>query len=85
MKYIVDLPEEVVEKANPFEGEIGLALHDAIYLDSFIEAIKGEISRSKTDHELQIAENDIKGKLMISDLFCEFIKILDKHMGKENG
>ena len=43
MKYIVDLPEEVVEKANPFEGEIGSALHDAICLDSFIEGIKGDL------------------------------------------
>ena len=68
MKYIVDLPEEVVEKANPFEGEIGSALHDAICLDSFIEGIKGEIAEN--------GNSDINTQTVLT--------IIDKHMGKEN-
>ena len=76
MKYIIDLPEEIVEKANPFEGEIGSALHDAIYLDSFIEGIKGEI---ETMADLSAKTND---KTLFGGLELA-LGIIDKHMGKE--
>ena len=79
MKYIVDLPEEVVEKANPFDGEIGSALHDAICLDSFIEGIKGEI-RNLTD-----INPDYPMDRTIHVSRNEVLAIIDKHMGKENG
>ena len=75
MKYIIDLPEEIVEKANPFEGEIGLALHDAIYLDSFIEGIKGEIK----DLSL-IGYAYVNGKREIAKKAV--FDLLDKHIGK---
>lgn len=78
MKYIIDLPEEVVEKANPFEGEIGSALHDAIYLDSFIKGIKGEIKGLSL---IGYAYVDGKREIAKKAVF----DLLDKHMGKENG
>ena len=76
MKYIVDLPEEIVEKANPFEGEIGSALHDAIYLDSFIEGIKGEI-----ETDLSYICFDDWGNEKAE--WTQIKAVIDKNMGKE--
>ena len=76
MKYIIDLPEEVVEKANPFEGEIGSALHDAIYLDSFIEGIKGEI---KLIDDIEV----INGKVYVQAF--DVAEIIDRHVKESEG
>lgn len=43
------------------------------------DKIKAEIGKSKTKHELQIAERDIKAKLLISDIYCDMVNILDKY------
>lgn len=44
-----------------------------------LDKIKTEIGNSKTEHEMQIAEKDIKAKLLISDIYCDIVNILDKY------
>lgn len=44
-----------------------------------LDKIRAEISKSKTEHEMQLAENDIKGKLLVSDIYCDIVSILDKY------
>lgn len=43
-----------------------------------LDKLRAEIGKSKTEHELQIAERDIKAKLLISDIYCDMVNILDK-------
>ena len=74
MKYIVDLPEEVVEKANPFEGEIGSALHDAIYLDSFLKGIKGEIRKMPNRNPSYTHTCDVVDREDVLDIIDNHIK-----------
>ncbi len=47
--------------------------------DELLDKIRAEIGKSKTEHEMQIAEKDIKGKLLISDIYCDIVNILDKY------
>lgn len=44
-----------------------------------LNKIRVEIGRSKTEHEMQLAENDIKGKLIVSDIYCDIVNIIDKY------
>ena len=45
----------------------------------YLEKLKAEIGKSKTEHEMQIAERDIKAKLLISHIYCDIVNILDKY------
>ena len=45
----------------------------------YLEKLKAEIGKSKTEHEMQIAERDIKAKLLISNIYCDIVNILDKY------
>ena len=49
--------------------------------DDVLNKIRVEIGRCKTQHEMQIAERDTKSKLLISDIFCDVIEIIDKYSG----
>lgn len=48
---------------------------------SVLDKIRAEISKSKTKHEMQIAENNIKAKLLISDIYCDIVNIIDRNRG----
>ena len=50
-----------------------------------IDKIRAEIGKSKTEHEMQIAEKDIKAKLLISDIYCDIVNILDKYKAESEG
>ena len=50
---------------------------------SIIDKVRAEIGKSKTEHEMQIAEKDIKAKLLISDIYCDIVNIFDKYMESE--
>lgn len=45
-----------------------------------LSKIKEDISKNKTEHEMRIAEKDIKAKLLISDIYCDVVNILDEYM-----
>ena len=47
--------------------------------ESVLDKIRAEIGKSKTKQEMQIAEKDIKAKLLISDIYCDIVNILDKY------
>ena len=47
--------------------------------EPILDKIRAEIGKSKTEHEMQIAEGDIKAKLLISHIYCDIINILDKY------
>ena len=53
--------------------------------DCVIDEIRVEIGKSKTEHEMQIAEKDIKAKLLISDIYCDIVNILDKYKAESEG
>lgn len=54
-------------------------LRQALDNEDVLDKIRAEIGKSKTEHEMQLAENDTKGKLLISDIYCDIVNILDKH------
>lgn len=83
MKLIIDMPEDLIEciKSNPnyypiyhFEK-----MWRAIANGTPLDKIRAEIGKSKTEHEMQIAERDIKAKLLICDIYCDIVNILDKY------
>lgn len=45
-----------------------------------LDKIRADIGKSKTEHEMQIAEGDIEAKLLISHIYCDIINIFDKYM-----
>ena len=47
--------------------------------EPILDKIRAEIGKSKTKHELQLAGNDIKGKLLISDIYCDIVNIFGKY------
>lgn len=49
------------------------------------DKIRADIGKSKTEHEMQIAEGDIEAKLLISHIYCDIINIFDKYMAKSKG
>lgn len=51
----------------------------ALEQEPVLDKIRTEICKSKTKHEMQIAERDIKAKLLISDIYCDIVNILDKY------
>jgi hypothetical protein len=44
-----------------------------------MDLIRTEISKSKIEHEMQIAEKDTGARLLISDIYCDIVNILDKY------
>lgn len=50
--------------------------------DELLDKISEEICKSKTEHEMQIAERDIKAKLLISNIYCDIASIIDKYKSK---
>lgn len=50
-------------------------------INKVLDKLKAEISKSKTEHEMQIAENNIKAKLLISDIYCDIVNIIDRNRG----
>ena len=88
-EYIVDVTEKgiiplmVFDKDRWFDKD-----HDdldfltdeekTIVVNDVLDKIRAEIGKSKTEHEMQIAEKDIKAKLLISDIYCDIVNILDK-------
>lgn len=52
---------------------------------SVLEKLKAEIGKSKTEHEMQIAERDIKAKLLISNIYSDIVNILDKCKAESEG
>ena len=51
--------------------------------DDVLDKVRVEIGKSKTKHEMQLAENDTKGKLLISDIYCDIVNIIDKYRESE--
>lgn len=47
-----------------------------------LDKIRADIGKSKTEHEMQIAEGDIEAKLLISHIYCDIINIFDKYMAE---
>lgn len=50
--------------------------------ESILDKIRADIGKSKTEHEMQIAEGDIEAKLLISHIYCDIINIFDKYMAE---
>jgi hypothetical protein len=44
-----------------------------------LDEIRAEIGKSKIEHEMQIAEKDTGARLLISDIYCDIVNILDKY------
>jgi len=44
-----------------------------------LDKIRAEIGKSKTEHEMQLAERDIKGRLLVSHIYCDIVSIIDKY------
>lgn len=63
----------IIEYVNTYTDE-GVTTADDV-----LDKIRVEIGKSKTEHEMQLAENDTKGKLLISDIYCDIVNILDKY------
>lgn len=51
----------------------------------YLEKLKAEIGKSKTEHEMQIAARDTKAKLLISHIYCDIVNILDKCKTESEG
>ena len=70
-----------------FKSQIGrihsFSEHDIV--KPYLEKLKAEIGKSKTEHEMQIAERDIKAKLLISNIYCDIVNILDKCKTESEG
>ena len=67
-----------VWKAKIIEQEHINKLLEDIKAEPILDKIRAEIGKSKTEHELQLSENDTKGKLLISDIYCDIVNIIDK-------
>ena len=62
-----------IENGTPLEKVL-----EDIKAEPILDKIRAEIGKSKTEHELQLSENDTKGKLLISDIYCDIVNIIDK-------
>lgn len=76
----------VTEKLNEINGTAELdkafeVVENAPTVD-VLDKIRAEIGKSKTEHEMQIAEKDIKAKLLISNIYCDIVNILDKQVAE---
>ena len=77
-----DEHEEFVEKKMSIIDYVNAYTDEGVTTaDNVIDKIRAEIGRCKTQHEMQIAERDTKSKLLISDIFCDVIEIIDKYSG----
>ena len=79
MKLIIDIPEEIkaVIDKNGTNEIVAETLWQAVKNGTPLDDLRAEIGRCKTRHEMQLSERDTKGKLMISDIFCHIIEIID--------
>lgn len=79
-KKSLNLLEKVVKgqlEENRAEGEN--------FVKPYLEKLKAEIGKSKTEHEMQIAARDTKAKLLISHIYCDIVNILDKCKTESEG
>lgn len=67
------IPIEVFNKVKKERDNL-----EKLKQEAYFDKIKAEIGKSKTKHEMQIAEGDIKAKLLISHIYCDIVNILDK-------
>lgn len=82
-----ELKESAEHHANDSREEVLLrrdrniirALPSVTPQEPILDEIRAEIGKSKTEHEMQIAEGDIKAKLLISHIYCDIVNILDKY------
>lgn len=78
----LDMAVKALEQ-EPFKPMVEIDLYSVIkqkYIErEVLDKIRAEISKSKTEHELYIAEKDVKAKLLISDIYCDITAILDKY------
>lgn len=70
-----EIPTSSTDKDN-------LAVEERPEINEVLNKIRTEISKSKTEHEMQIAEKDIKAKLLISDIYCDIVNILNEYKPK---
>ena len=82
VKLVIEIPKLAYKacrelRTNNDDGIIGLCAVNAIADGIPLDDVKAEISRCKTQNEMQLSERDTKGKLMISDIYCRIIEVLD--------
>ena len=82
MKIAIDIPDDLKNQMNDdnYENIIrwySATLYCAIKNGTPLDDLRSELGRCKTFHEMQLSERDTKGKLMISDIFCHIIAIID--------
>ena len=63
----------------PTSSKDNLAVEEGPEINEVLNKIRAEIGKSKTEHEMQIAEKDIKAKLLISDIYCDIVNIINKN------
>ena len=95
MKYVIELSEKdfdnIKHAYTAIFGDIyhimqgAIANGKALEQKPDIDKIRAEIGKSKTEHEMQIAERDIKAKLLISNIYCDIVNILDKYKVESEG
>jgi len=79
IKVVIDIDEEYYEilkhdvKVNHMDYIPCVLIANGTPLDD----LRAELGRCKTFHEMQLSERDTKGKLLISDIFCHIIAIID--------
>lgn len=81
--------ECAIEKLSSGNADKMLTIAQDIYNTAYIhgknnskwilEDIRDEIGKSKTKCEMQLAQNDTKGKLLISFIYGDIIDIIDKY------
>lgn len=86
MKLIIDIPKsEYMEIKRYYDSlpEYSTVEAETYYIahGTPFEDVKAEIAKCKTRHEMQLSERDEKGKLLISDVFCDVTKIFN-NIGK---
>ena len=65
--------------SNEAYKQIMIAAQDENEVGDVLDNIIAEMGRCKTWHEMQLSERDTKGKLLISDIFCHVVEILDRY------
>ena len=86
VKLIIEIPESIFDTIQADEmisREQLVILQRHILNGTPLDDVKAEISKCKTQNEMQLSARDTKGKLMISDIYCHIIETLD-NIGKES-
>lgn len=68
----------LVEGYPEYEDCVEYAI-EKLEQEPIIDKMRAEISKSKTEHEMEIAEKDEKARLLISHIYCDIVNILDKY------